>query len=358
LDNLTHTLFGLLLSKTRLGKSAPSAVPVLLIGSNLPDLDFVTRFIGGHAAYLEHHRGITHAIVGIVVQIALVTLAAWGLERVFVSRRVARTPWSSGSPLLASAAGLCAHPLLDLLNEYGLRPWLPFSGSWIYGDLVFIVDPWLWLMLGGAAACAGPRSKVGDAVYGTLALLTSGLFVANAAGAIPHGTESLPRWFFAVWFPALVVLVWLRRRGAVGSRAVRTGFVCVAAYLALLTGSRTIAESRAREPIERALAGASVQSCNMSPRLATPLRWECVVCTADTAFWFPIDVFGAVGEPRQLARNLADPRIADPRNAEAVRAWRTFTRHAMVMHDADGNATLTDARYWFTDFCRLSLVGP
>ncbi|MBK6941958.1 MAG: metal-dependent hydrolase [Planctomycetes bacterium] len=361
MDNLTHTLFGLVLAKTSIGRSARSAVPVLLIGSNLPDLDILVRVVGGHAGYLEHHRGLTHAVVGIVVQIAMLTLGAWLCERMIARERAAPNPWSRGSPLAAAAAGLLAHPLLDLLNEYGLRPWLPFSGRWVYGDLVFIVDPWLWLILGGAAACAGPRTRRGDIGYGVLAFVTTALFVANASGAVTRGSEALPTGFFWLWIPALALVIALRLRGIDDRRrvrAVRGCAVLLALYFALLTVTRSLAERAVRDPIARTLGAAEIVSCNMSPRLATPLRWECIVCTADTAYWFPIDLLGDGGEPRRLERRLDDPRIGDPRNAEAVRAWRTFTRHALVMVDADGRATLTDARYWFTDFCRLSLAGP
>ena len=31
---------------------------------------------------------------------------------------------------------------------------MPFSDRWFYGDTLFIVDPWLWLILGGAVMLA------------------------------------------------------------------------------------------------------------------------------------------------------------------------------------------------------------
>src|SRR5260370_35681545 len=40
---------------------------------------------------------------------------------------------------------------MDWTNNYGLRPLLPWDGRWFYGDLVFIIDPYLILVLGGAA---------------------------------------------------------------------------------------------------------------------------------------------------------------------------------------------------------------
>jgi len=46
-----------------------------------------------------------------------------------------------------SAIGVWSHPLLDLLNTYGVRLLMPFSNRWFYGDALFIIDPWLWLTL-------------------------------------------------------------------------------------------------------------------------------------------------------------------------------------------------------------------
>src|SRR5688500_14439774 len=46
--------------------------------------------------------------------------------------------------LVVAAIGIWSHPLLDLLNTYGVRLLMPFSGHWFYGDTLFFVDPWLW----------------------------------------------------------------------------------------------------------------------------------------------------------------------------------------------------------------------
>jgi inner membrane protein len=51
--------------------------------------------------------------------------------------------------LLALAyVGVLSHVFLDYLNNYGVRLLMPFSGRWFYGDAVFIIDPWLWIVLG------------------------------------------------------------------------------------------------------------------------------------------------------------------------------------------------------------------
>ena len=37
---------------------------------------------------------------------------------------------------------------MDVLNSYGVRLLMPFSGRWFYGDALYIVDPWLYLAAG------------------------------------------------------------------------------------------------------------------------------------------------------------------------------------------------------------------
>ncbi len=50
--------------------------------------------------------------------------------------------------LLLAVLGVWSHPLLDLLNVYGVRLLMPFSDHWYKADALFIMDPWLWLVLG------------------------------------------------------------------------------------------------------------------------------------------------------------------------------------------------------------------
>ena len=53
----------------------------------------------------------------------------------------ARGIFARDGVLLPMSLGLASHFLLDYLISYGIRPWLPFSGRWYYGDFVFVVDP-------------------------------------------------------------------------------------------------------------------------------------------------------------------------------------------------------------------------
>lgn len=66
MDNLTHSLVGLVAAKAGLEKLSPGATALCVLAANLPDADIVT-LIGGRWTYLHHHRGITHSILGAIV---------------------------------------------------------------------------------------------------------------------------------------------------------------------------------------------------------------------------------------------------------------------------------------------------
>ena len=50
--------------------------------------------------------------------------------------------------LWLSYLGVLLHVFMDFTNSYGVRLLMPFSERWFYGDALYIVDPWLYLILG------------------------------------------------------------------------------------------------------------------------------------------------------------------------------------------------------------------
>jgi len=160
MENLSHTLFGLVLSKAGLEEASPLATTALVVSSNLPDIDALFGIRGGSLSYIKYHRGITHSFLGIACMAALLTLVL-----VYVDRRLRlrRDPFSRPARpariFWISILGGLGHLLLDLTNNYGLRPLLPFNARWFYGDLIFIADPWIWLILGAAAVWATTALK-------------------------------------------------------------------------------------------------------------------------------------------------------------------------------------------------------
>jgi inner membrane protein len=107
-----------------------------------------------------------------------------------LARRLGRDVLPTGvvphEVLLLAVVSIVSHPILDTLNTYGVRWLMPFRGDWYYGDTLFIVDPWLWLVLGiGVAAGRAGRGRRGHKSAATrparIALAAAGVYVVGMA---------------------------------------------------------------------------------------------------------------------------------------------------------------------------------
>jgi inner membrane protein len=145
LEPITHFLTGACIGRAGLNRKTALATLTLTLAAEAPDLDMVSQF-WGRAIGFEHHRGFTHSFVGTLMDAAVVVGFVYLLWR--LGGRKTRDPklpprWG----LLffyAWLAGL-SHILLDFTNNYGVRPFWPFSEKWYSWDIVFIVEP---VMLG------------------------------------------------------------------------------------------------------------------------------------------------------------------------------------------------------------------
>jgi inner membrane protein len=145
MDNITHTLAGFAISQAGFNRKTRYATLAIVIGSNLPDIDSVSGFWGS-VAYLEHHRGITHSIVGVVVLGIALAAAVYLLGRRGRPRKLG-PPLDGRWLLMACMVTTGSHLLLDFTNSYGVRPFLPFSSHWYAWGIEPILDPLLWLVL-------------------------------------------------------------------------------------------------------------------------------------------------------------------------------------------------------------------
>ena len=148
------------MARSGLGRRTALGTATLLIGANLPDVD-VLAYLDGPAADLSFRRGWTHGVLALVVLPFVLTAAVLMLDRLV--RRAARAVLPSGvkpgQVLLLATLSVLSHPILDMLNTYGVRWLMPFRGEWYYGDTLFIVDPWLWGLLGLAWALGVVESR-------------------------------------------------------------------------------------------------------------------------------------------------------------------------------------------------------
>ena len=63
--------------------------------------------------------------------------------------------------LLLSYLGVLLHVFMDFLNSYGVRLLMPFSERWFYGDALYIVDPWLYRLVGASWLARRPARRRG-----------------------------------------------------------------------------------------------------------------------------------------------------------------------------------------------------
>jgi inner membrane protein len=184
LDNLTHTLTGLMLGRAAVGRLVPRAGILMMVAANAPDSDLVS-WAGGTAAFLRYHRGITHSLAFSPVMALLGVAVVFALER-------RRFNWALA--WLFSWIGVLSHVALDYTNVYGIRLFLPFSDYWARFDTVNVVDLAVWavLLLGVAAPALGKlvSSEIGARQQGSgrgwatavlllLAVYEAGRYVAH-----------------------------------------------------------------------------------------------------------------------------------------------------------------------------------
>jgi inner membrane protein len=201
MDPLTHTLAGANLAATRLGRSTRFAAAALVLGANLPDVDSVLYFTGHQDLAYGFRRGWTHGVLALVVLPFIQTGLLLLLDRLspHATRRA-----NPRALLLLSFLAIATHPFLDWLNTYGMRWLMPFRGTWYYGDSVYIMDPWLWLIL-GVGWLLGKRA--------TVPLIAGWVFFAGAIAWVVSGRA--PQYLTVVAIVAvllLVALLWPTRR--------------------------------------------------------------------------------------------------------------------------------------------------
>ena len=197
MDNLTHSLVGALIGQAGLKRKTGLAMPALIVGANLPDVDGVCMLMGTQGLALR--RGLTHGpIAWLLLPLALAAILygydGWQARR--GRRPEARPPVRFGQLYGLALLACLTHPALDWLNSYGIRFLSPFSQRWFYGDALFIIDLWLWLGLGFATWRSLRLERRGRYFEGTahvalgVALLYAGLNVALSQTAKALNSDS------------------------------------------------------------------------------------------------------------------------------------------------------------------------
>lgn len=279
MDNLTHSLVGLTISKAGLEKYSPATAIICILAANAPDIDLVSGIFGDRWTLLHYHRGITHSLLGMLL-LALIIPSIFWLGDVIISgwRRQART-LRFGGLLGASLIASATHPLLDWTNNYGIRPLLPWSGKWFYGDLVFIADPFLWLILGACAFLLTSRYKWQLGLWSLAAVILTSLLVY--AGAIGRALDH-PAIVITLWLSVLIGLFICRQGGYPRRRRETLAMTALGLVIAYWVGLALV-HSWALDSVRREAAvlplsdGERVTRMAAMPTLANPTHWQCIV---------------------------------------------------------------------------------
>jgi inner membrane protein len=272
-DNLTHTLIGLLAGEAVYRGSRPregglpdpvrrtALLATGIAGGNLPDVDLLwsmPAFTGDSVTYLVEHRGYTHTLVGCAALALLLFLGALAVLR--WRGHAIRAP----DARLLGAMSLLAvllHLGMDALNEYGVHPFWPWDNRWYYGDAVFIIEPLCWLAL--APLYFSLRSRAARVFLGFV------LLAGCLAVLVFHR-------FAATWWalPAVaLLLVAAGRRLSRGAAAVAAACL-LSSVIGLFALARASAAGRVQAMAAVSFPAASTLDIVLSPAPAHPLCWD------------------------------------------------------------------------------------
>jgi inner membrane protein len=301
-DNVCHTLVGAALGEAGLKHGSRFGAAALMISANIPDLDVLV--FATDTSPVSFRRGWTHGIVAQITLPILMTVAFWLLDRRWSRQKDGAPPFHAGWLLLLSYAGVYSHVFLDYLNNYGVRLLTPFDWRWFYGDAVFILDPWLWLVLG-----------------------------------------------IGVW------LARLRHAPAVSGYALAVASIYIVAMLISARVARGIVDRQWTDT-----HGVRPRALMVGPRMVTPMTRDVIVDAGDHyergTFSWPsrLEV-----SPEHIPKNGDRPEVAaarkDPRIG-ALLVWSRFPFWTLEPVEGGTRVTVIDARFMVRGFFSASTVVP
>lgn len=243
MDPLAHTLFGAALADAGLRRLSRYATATLIVGANLPDIDAVAM-LWGRDASLHVRRGWSHGILALIILPLLLAGAVWLWHRWRGGGRAHGPPCRLGMIVALSYLAVLSHALLDWMNNYGVRLLMPLDGRWFYGDTLFIIDPWVWLLAAAGVVLVRSRSVPAIAGWVLLGALTTLLIVSSDLAPIPVKVL----WLAGV--AAIIVLRWIKPGEGLTLVVARGSVAALVIYVGAVYGLARMAETAvaARHP--------------------------------------------------------------------------------------------------------------
>lgn len=348
MDPLAHTLFGATLAEAGLKHKTALATATLIIGANAPDIDALAMLVSPDYA-LWFRRGWTHGILALFIWPFLLTGLMLCIDHLIQKRKQHRNQTSQSPPmrplmLLGIAfLGVWSHPLLDLLNTYGIRLLMPFSETWFYGDTLFIVDPWFWLLSGAGVVLARSKSWIG--IGGWIVLGTAATALVTTADIVPIAVKVL--WLIGI--TAIVIVRWSGRyRNATRPIAITLLSILIFYIAFMFTGAKFTA-SHARTQL-------NAEGTEILQVMANPLPARIFLRTGIAASeshyyrfrmnWLRPDSFELTGEPIPIVEPgpIAEAALNSP-DIRGLRNWIRFPAYEVRRLDDGWRVIIRDLRY-------------
>jgi inner membrane protein len=238
-----------------------------VVAANAPDVDllYTNLLAGAPLGYLLHHRGHSHTLPGL----AALGVLIWSASRLLPRIRAGVSGVERRSVLLIGAA-LLSHLLMDSANGYGTHPFYPFSTGWFYGDAVFVLEPWLWAILGAALAVnAGHLWRLAIAFL-TIVPISALLYLGIVRGGV------------AVALLAVVGVATMAARPLDRQRRAAAALLATAAIFLSMAGISRIAKSEATTELA-ALGGTEVVDVVADVNPGVPWCWGVLTLHRTTA---------------------------------------------------------------------------
>jgi inner membrane protein len=295
------------MGRAGLNRASGLATLTLAISAELPDIDVAWNFVGKVSGF-EHHRGFTHTFLGAPVMAAIVVGIVWAIHRWRLKRgHVEPHPLRWRVLYLLALLGGLSHIFLDFTNNYGVRPFMPFSYRWFSWDIIFIFEPLLFAFL----------------VLGLLGPLFTRL-ISQEIGEERH-RGVLPGRAAAIAALVLVGLLWW-------FRDYQHRRIVTAMHAAVYP----VKEDETEEPIKVAAY----------PYWIDPFTWHGVVETKSSEGTLPLNSFFQAVDPQELGTYLPKqeetPLSLAAKKSRLGRVYLDWARFPYV--DAENQ---TDGSVWF-----------
>ena len=361
MDNITHSVIGLGVGELlhRSLPPEPQEAPqrtrrALFLfsawfASNAPDLDlFLTRLMPRPFGYMLQHRGHTHTLLLALPQALLVLALLWllwpGARRLLKTSQPARVGLA-----LCLLLGFGLHMGMDFLNSYGLHPFYPFDSRWLFGDMVFIVEPMFWVLL-GVPVIMSLRTR-----------LLKGVLLAGLAAALcffAYKNYLAPVALGVLLALAAFMAVRQHRAGLRGRGALLLGFALSATFVGMQGTASALGRARVEAALQRIDPGTRVWDVAMTAFPSHPLCWTYVSLDSKTDAYTlrrgTMSLLPASLAPAACPAGLAEPGDGGGQLAPGIAVSAQATGSLAALRALQSNNCHADAWLRFGRMPKLS----